>query len=492
MSVLGSAIEPSRVRILIVDDDDVDRENVLRSLPRAGIEAELFDAADPELALATVERERIELVFLDYAFPRHDGLLVLQQILVYDPSIAVIMLTGHDDTALAVELMKAGAVDYIPKAALSPQRLAQSVAHALRLRAAEAARRSAQEALRASEEFSRRILESSHDAIEVLDLDGNLVTVNPGGQRSFGVATALGRRDRSWLDLWGGTARSVAERALADARAGRTGRFQGIRATQSGEQLWWDVIVTPVLGLDERPDRLVAVSRDITEQKQQIEFEQQLIGIVSHDLRNPISAMVMAGMLLNERLPPGTPPADISERIVNSGQRAMRLIRDLLDFTQLRSSHGMPIERRSANLHQICKQAVDEAALANPSRILLHEATGEGQGSWDSDRLAQVVGNLTRNALSYSPEDSTVRVRSYGYGPSVSVEVHNEGEPIPSEIIPTLFRPFKRSARKLDSDRSIGLGLFIVREIVTAHRGTVNIRSNAGDGTMFQVQLPRW
>ena len=78
-------------------------------------------------------------------------------------------------------------------------------------------------------------------------------------------------------------------------------------------------------------------------------------------------------------------------------ERATRMVKDLLDFTQLRSSHGMPIERRSANLHQICRQAVDEAALANPNRILVHEATGEGQGSWDSDRLAQVVSNLTRN-----------------------------------------------------------------------------------------------
>ena len=484
--------ELERVRILIVDDDEVDREKVLRSLRKADVEAELFEAADPSLVEEILERERIQLVILDYAFPRSDGLEVLKQILAHDPSIAVIMLTGHDDTAIAVELMKAGAVDYIPKGTLTPQRLAQSIAHALRLRASEAARHTAQEALRASEEFSRRVLESSHDAIEVLDLDGTLLSINPGGQRAFGVASAAGRRDRSWRDLWGGAARSVADRALADARAGRIGRFQGIRSTKGGEQLWWDVVITPVLAGDGRPDRLVAIARDITEQKQQIEFEQQLIGIVSHDLRNPISAMVMAGMLLKERLPPGAPSSDIAERVVNSGQRAMRLIRDLLDFTQVRSSHGLPIERRSANLHQICKQAVDEASLANPNRTVLHESTGEGQGSWDPDRLAQVVGNLTRNALSYSPEHSTVRVRSYGYGPSVSIEVHNEGEPIPADVMPTLFRPFKRNVRKLDSDRSIGLGLFIVREIVNAHRGTVNVRSNANEGTMFQVELPRW
>lgn len=482
---------PDTVRILIVDDDVIDRQHVVRLLPKAGIAAEVLEAADPTPALEMLRRSGVDLVILDYAFPRDDGLQVLRSIHSLDASIPVIMLTGHDETALAVELMKAGAVDYIPKAALNAPRLARSVAHALRLVAAERARRRAQEALRASEEFSRRVLESSHDTIEVLGLEGNLLERSPS-VRPTNPNAEVPARAEAWLELWGGAGRRAAERALAEARAGRSGRFQGIRATRTGEFLWWDVVVTPVMGSDGSPERLLAVSRDITEQKQQLEFEQQLIGIVSHDLRNPISAMVMAGMLLQERLPPGTPSADIAERVVNSGKRAMRLIRDLLDFTQVRASHGLPIERRSSNLHQICKQVVDETALAHPSRTVIHEATGEGNGSWDPDRLAQVVGNLTRNAISYSPETSTVRVRSFGYGPTVSVEVHNEGEPIPPEIVPTLFRPFNRSARAFDTDRSIGLGLFIVREVVSAHRGTVTVRSSAGEGTTFQVELPRW
>ena len=479
------------VRILIVDDDEIDRQSVVRLLPKAGIEAVVTELAEPALALAEVRKNDFDLVILDYSFPRDDGLAVLQSIQALDSGVPVIMLTGHDDTALAVELMRAGAVDYIPKGSLSAPRLTQSVAHALRLRAAEVARRTAQEALRASEEFSRRVLESSHDTIEVLDLDGNLLVTSSAEKKP--AASDDPARDRTWLERWGGGAgRRAAEQSIAEASAGRTGRFQGVRTTRGGEFLWWDVVVTPVLGSDGKPDRLLAVSRDVTEQKQQTEFEQQLIGIVSHDLRNPISAMVMAGMLLQERLPPGSPTVDIAERVVNSGQRAMRLIRDLLDFTQVRSSHGLPIERRSSNLHQICKQVVDETALANPDRTIVHEASGEGNGSWDPDRLAQVVGNLTRNALSYSPAQSTVRVRSFGYGPTVSLEVHNEGEPIPEDVVPTLFRPFKRSSRRFDSDRSIGLGLFIVREVVTSHRGTVNVKSTATNGTTFQVELPRW
>jgi sigma-B regulation protein RsbU (phosphoserine phosphatase) len=489
LEIAGGA-HPGAVRVLVVDDDEVDRELVRRLLAKTGLDCVVLEDEDPVAALARLRRGGVDVVLLDYQFPKHDGLLVLRGLREQGGVVPVVVLTGHDETELAVDLMKNGAVDYIAKGSLTPQRLGHSVRHALRLRASELATRAAQEALRASEEFNRRILESSHDCIKVLDVDGNILMMSPVGLEVLGLSDPSQVRGRSWLDLWQDEHRAGAEAALATAAAGMGGGFVGRCPARDGTPIWFDVVLSPVLAASGEPERLVATSRDVTDQRRQAEFEQQLIGIVSHDLRNPLSAMMIGASLLAQKLPADSPLAEIVQRIVGSGQRATRLIRDLLDFTQIRAGGRLPVDRRSADIHVVCKQVVDELALNNPGR-LAHRPEGDGEGQWDPDRLAQVVSNLARNALSYGAAGTLVTVRSSGGGDSVQLRIHNQGKPIPAETIPTLFRPFHRGERRYDPEHSVGLGLFIVREIVHAHGGTVTVHSNAVEGTTFVVELPR-
>lgn len=479
------------VKILVIDDDAVDRERVRRLLARASLRASVMEEAEPIRALARLKQLAPELVLLDYSFPGEDGLSILRKLREIDPVVPVIMLTGHEETTLAVELMKSGAADYLSKNNLTAERLAQSVRHGLRLRASELAARAAEEALRASEELSRRVLEASHDSIKVLDLDARLLATNPGGHdvlTSHGLAHYVGK---PWLELWPSDHRGAAQGAIDEARAGRKGRFVGRRPTNAGEMRWWDVVITPVLGADGKPDRLVASSRDVTDQKVQAEFEQQLIGIVSHDLRNPITAMIMSASLLLQKMPAESPLQLTAMRIIRSGERATRLISDLLDFTHVRLGGGLPVEPKPSNIHQVCNQVVEEVGLNHPDRSVVLVANGEGDGTWDPDRLSQMVANLVRNAVSYSAPGTSVTVHSTGAGPNVRVEVHNQGEPIASDVIPSLFEPFKRGAKGQNSGHSIGLGLFIVRQVVTAHGGCVEVRSTADAGTTFCVELPR-
>ena len=119
------------------------------------------------------------------------------------------------------------------------------------------------------------------------------------------------------------------------------------------------------------------------------------------------------------------------------------------------------------------------------------EQVGDGQGAWDSDRMAQVLSNILGNALKYSPEDTPVRVESRGEPDSVVVHVRNGGDPIPPEMLPRIFEPLQRGTTVGRSERSIGLGLYIVRQLVLAHGGTVDARSSAEEGTVFTVRLPR-
>lgn len=478
------------LQVLVVDDDDVDREFVRRTLTRSELDVTVLEESDPAVALATVRRSEPDVVVLDYSFPRHDGLTVLHELHEIDPRLPVIVMTGRDGSELAVRLMKAGAVDYLPKSTITPERLAQSIRHALRLRASEIAARAAEEALRASEQFNRSILDASQDCIKVLDLDGNMLSMSPAGQRMLGVHDFGPLRGTSWLSFWQEEHLESARAALQSARDGGVGRFVGCAALGNGIA-WFDVQLTAIHEASGPPLRLLAVSRDVTEQRKQLEFEQQLIGIVSHDLRNPVAAIVMGGNLLTKMLPEESPAGGIAQRVARSGARASRLIDDLLDFTQARLAGGLPIHATSADLHAICRQVVDELAISHPDRTLEHRCEGDGSGHWDPDRLAQVIGNLALNAISYSPPDTTVCVRTRGDAASVVLEVHNRGPAIAAAMLPILFEPFQRGDRKQGHERRIGLGLFIVRHIVAAHGGTVDVQSRDPDGTTFFVELPK-
>jgi PAS domain S-box-containing protein len=237
---------------------------------------------------------------------------------------------------------------------------------------------------------------------------------------------------------------------------------------------------------------LTARKQAETEEKKRSAFEQQLIGIVSHDLRNPLQAIRLSAAL-GLRSPELEPRhRRLFERIVASGDRALRMIEDLLDFTRVRLGGGIELAREPVDLHTLTAQVVDEVLVTRPERQVTVEAVGDGRGYWDAGRLSQVVQNLVGNALQHTTEDTLVRVRTQGEGPDVVLEVHNGGPPIPPEDLPRLFEPFQRGQNKRpDGGRSMGLGLHITHHLVQAHGGRVQVTSTAAEGTTFTVRLSR-
>jgi signal transduction histidine kinase len=232
--------------------------------------------------------------------------------------------------------------------------------------------------------------------------------------------------------------------------------------------------------------------RDQEELRRRTEFEQQLIGIVSHDLRNPLGAITMAAGLLQAS--PGLSERQLkaAHRIASSCERATRLIRDFLDFTQARLGSGIPLKPRPMDLHDVTRHVVDEVRQAHPAREVQVEATGEAQGQWDPDRIAQVLTNLVGNALAYSPAQTPVRVELSSEPGLAVLQVHNQGTPISPELLPRLFEPLTRGEpTQGQHSRSIGLGLYIVREIIRGHGGSVEVCSSTQTGTTFSVRLPR-
>ena len=235
-----------------------------------------------------------------------------------------------------------------------------------------------------------------------------------------------------------------------------------------------------------------AVALEKTRLDETAEFRERLIGIVSHDLRNPVSVIKMAATLLRrwEKLEPRVVDKLVTS-IHSSADRVSAMIHDLLDFTQARLGGSIRLNRKPGDLHAIVRQVVEELQLANPDRTFELQQEGDAQGSWDSGRLAQVVGNLLSNAITYSPASSIVRVSTRNDGDAVVLVIQNEGAPIPAELLPKLFEPMQRaSADVYNANRSVGLGLYIVKHIVEAHGGSVAVRSELGMGTELRVRLP--
>jgi signal transduction histidine kinase len=179
--------------------------------------------------------------------------------------------------------------------------------------------------------------------------------------------------------------------------------------------------VTDRVKLRQEADRLMAL------EKERASFEKQLIGIVSHDLRNPISAIQMGATTLLRRPDIEERQRRTVERILTSAGRAKRLIHDLLDFTQARLRGGLDAVTTQGDFHAVVRQVLEETQVANPQRPLHLTQTGEGAGTFDADRVEQLVGNLLSNALHYSPADSPVHVETRGEADALVLTVHNGG-----------------------------------------------------------------
>jgi sigma-B regulation protein RsbU (phosphoserine phosphatase) len=220
-------------------------------------------------------------------------------------------------------------------------------------------------------------------------------------------------------------------------------------------------------------------------------FAEQMVGIVSHDLRNPLSAIQMgASMLAGTELP--AIQQRVVERISRASVRATRLIADLLDFTQARVGNGISVSPEPIDLHDVVAEAIDELRFSFPHRSILHVRTSEGATVGDGGRLAQLLGNLVSNAVTYGDPNVPITVTSeVAAAPgSSAIAVHNAGHPIAAEVLPTIFEPMTRGTSDGTTGRSVGLGLFIVREIARAHRGTATVTSSADGGTTFTVAWP--
>lgn len=234
-----------------------------------------------------------------------------------------------------------------------------------------------------------------------------------------------------------------------------------------------------------------AMSESVSRYTEQVNRSADLfMGIVGHDIRNPLGTIQLATDLLVRS---GQVSAKAAAPIVNGAKRIQGIIELIVDFSRARFDGVMPIKRVAGNLEQQFRAVVDETRVRHPSTPVHIAATGNFDGAWDEGRMGQLLSNLLENAISYGTRDAPVSVTMTASNGEVRFAVHNFGPAIAPQDRERIFEPRSRGSA-VDEERApmgLGLGLYICREIVRAHHGTLSLRSEPHEGTTFSVSLPR-
>jgi signal transduction histidine kinase len=251
---------------------------------------------------------------------------------------------------------------------------------------------------------------------------------------------------------------------------------------------------TDMLRFNEAIDQAVAESTArYTEQTTRT--RNTFLAILGHDLRTPLAAMAMAGDYLMMPNIGATGTAKVGARVKSSAAAMSAMVNDLLEYARTQLGSGMPVARHEADVHGICQSAIDEVELAHPDCQFELNTVGNLVGIFDIARLRQALINLLTNAVQYRAKEHPVRISASEEKDAINIRVQNRGPVIPPDSLIAIFNPLVQLAGDGQQEgrlsTSLGLGLFIAREITEAHNGTITVESNESSGTVFTIRLPK-
>jgi hypothetical protein len=219
------------------------------------------------------------------------------------------------------------------------------------------------------------------------------------------------------------------------------------------------------------------------------------IAILAHDLRSPLSAIAMLGHLLAASATTDAARKQ-SQQIQTSAKEMGAMIRDLLEYTRTQLGKGIPVRTRQCSIESICREALDEVRAAHPQQPFDFTMSEDAQWLVDPGRLRQALSNLLNNAVQHGEPGAPIKLSvEVEAGAQLTIRVKNRGQPIAPESLQVIFDPLVqlsgKSAGSIDkTSTSLGLGLFIAREIATGHGGTLEASSDAANGTEFVLRIP--
>ena len=539
------------LRLLVIDDDDVDRMAVLRALRQSGLSSEISEAIDFESASQAILARTFDCVISDFHLPGGDGLQILDLARKADNGVPFVFLTGQGDEALAVDLMKRGAADYLSKQQLTPERLAVSLQHATRLFAADRRAKDATAALARQAEQLARLAGATVRIHGTLSLDETMAAVTFEARTLIGAHVATTRLITESGELESSLTMSVSDKysewhrrrsepppsgveslalrsdaitRMSHTELEATAAWQELRARPPPDRVpLRGLLAAPLVHRDGRRLGVIQVSdrnegdfnagdeailvhlaqsasvaienaRLYREANQATRARDEMVAIVSHDLRNPLNTIALTTSLLRGMLREAaaqnsqiTATLDRSQRSV---VRMKRLIEDLLETSQIEAGR-LAVAPQPERAESLVVDAIESvASIAHEKGCTLIPGTVEESLTVlaDRHRILQVFGNLLGNAIKFTPSGGTITVSATRAAGCAVFEVSDTGAGIESASLPHLFDRFWKAVEA--SREGAGLGLYIARGIVEAHDGSIAAESAIGKGTRISFRLP--
>ena len=461
------------MRILIIEDNPGDIQLIQEMLKEGPGNLTISAAERLGVGLDILSSQDIDLVLLDLGLPDSRGLETLVRLQEGFPRLPVLIMTSIADESLAVQAIRLGAQDYLVKGQLDGGLLRHALAYA-------GERKQAGELIRAQ----AGLLDISHDAIFTWEIGGGILYWNQGAQElyGFGISEVIGKDAHELVR----TSRTVASEVHEKLQ--RDWQWEGelTHTTRDGRHIVVDSRMVVMQGQGGK-QLVLETNRDITERKKAELLKDEFIGMVSHELKTPLTILIGA---LSTAQAPGIQPDQVRllmQDAVDSAESLNSIVDNLLELSR-HQARRLDLQCHSSDLARVAREAIRKLqARAGSHRLRIDLPPGILAVNADPLRIERIIINLVDNALKYSPAGSEVRVFARQEDNQLLLGVSDQGRGISREEQSRLFRSFQR----LDpSVKGVGLGLRVCRILVEAHGGRIWVDSEPGKGSTFFFALP--
>ena len=491
------------IKILLVEDNPADADLLAELLEvSVGVQWELVSVDYLHQAIAHLSKHPCDVVLLDLSLPDSHGLETLTRLLEVAPDTAMVVMTGLDDEAIALESVRLGAQDYIVKGQITTQLLVRTIRYAIE-------RSQTFQMLRESERRFRAIFDSSFQLTKLLTPEGIVLEVNETALQFTGMRS----EDVVGSPIWKQPIWEQSPKAKEQLKAGivKAGMGEFFRSEidflgKNDQTITVDFSLKPVKNETGQVLLLIAEARDITDrkraeaeilkalarEKELSELRAKFVTMVSHEFRTPLTTIQFSAGLLQDYSSEWSEDKKSTHfvRIQLAIKRMTELLEDILVIGKI-EANTLQFQPVSLNLEKFCRQLVEEQQLndSNQHPIAFKNEGSNCNAQMDEKLLRQILGNVLSNAIKYSPIGSAVSLHLKCQNQEAIFQVEDRGIGIPQADLERILETFYR-ATNVGTISGTGLGLAIVKRAVELHGGKLAIDSQEGSGTIFTITLP--
>jgi PAS domain S-box-containing protein len=484
------------IHALLIEDDPDDVLLLKESLAEIGMGRVKLDYTDRlSRGLIQLSGTSYDVILLDLNLPDSHGLDTLNTTIKRFPRIPVVVLSGMADEAITVEAVRRGAQDYLVKGEISGPLVMRVMRYAIERKQIEAM-------LRASEARYRTLVETSPNGITLADLEGKIILCNQQAARMHRYDHPEGMIGMNVFKLIAPSDRQMA--ALNTQKTLNEGRITNAEYTllrKDGSQFTAEISTAPIRNTIGAPTGFISITRDITEQKEVLEAEkrltilkEQFIASVSHDLRTPLFSMVRdLDQLVREKVTDSEMQGKLLTSASKDANRLLDMLNELLDFLLLESDRFV-LNWKKADLVSVIHNVIQshrEQAEAKDVSLTTASMDPSLVAEVDPMRMRLVLSNLVENAIIFSDVGGKILITGKSMNGKIIINVVDEGCGISLEDCSRIFdKYYQVSHTPKKNTYGLGLGLYIARQIVEAHGGSIVVDSQIGTGSTFTLIIP--